>query len=289
MIIPRKKGFFKTSDQTKLYYEVYGESGPVIVLTYGIACLMNHWHFQIDEFAKDHQVLIYDLRGHHQSGMGTEENISIDLLAQDAVELLNYTFPKDTKAHFWGHSFGAPVSFRCASLFPNQVASVVLINGFYKNPFSEFLSVEVCVQLVEGLKTFTENAPSLSQWLWANSTNNLLFHYLAGVTGGFNLERTAYKDIEIYSKGLSSIPLENFLKNFKALIQFDGSPFFEEILCPTLIIHGARDGITPLEQNKILAECLPNAKLIEFTEGSHCTQLDLPIEINNALREFLIF
>ncbi len=287
MTIPKKTGFFSTSDETSLYYELYGESGPVIVLSYGIACLMNHWHFQVDDFAKDHQVLMYDLRGHHKSEMGTTEDITIDLLAQDAVELLTHLFPENPKAHFWGHSFGAPISFRCASLFPDNVESIVLINGFYKNPFSDILSVEAGLKLIENLKTFAENAPSLSQWLWANSTDNLIFHYLAGVTGGFNLERTAYKDIEIYSKGLGAIALPNFFSNFKALIQFDGSSFFEETLCPALIVHGERDGIVPLDQNKILAECLPDATFVEFAEGSHCTQLDLPIELNQSIREFL--
>ncbi len=287
MTIPKKTGFFSTSDETNLYYELYGESGPVIVLSYGIACLMNHWHFQVDDFAKDHQVLMYDLRGHHKSEMGTTEDITIDLLAQDAVELLTHLFPENPKAHFWGHSFGAPISFRCASLFPDNVESIVLINGFYKNPFSDILSVEAGLKLIENLKTFAENAPSLSQWLWANSTDNLIFHYLAGVTGGFNLERTAYKDIEIYSKGLGAIALPNFFGNFKALIQFDGSSFFEKTLCPALIVHGERDGIVPLDQNKILAECLPDATFVEFAEGSHCTQLDLPIELNQRIREFL--
>ncbi|MGH1468502.1 MAG: alpha/beta fold hydrolase [Bdellovibrionales bacterium] len=286
MTIPKQTGLFKASDETKIYYELYGESGPVIILSYGIACLMNHWHLQVEEFAKDHQVLMYDLRGHHKSEMGPAD-ITIELLAKDTVELLRFLFPKDPKAHFWGHSFGAPIAFRCASLFPENVESIVLINGFYKNPFSHILSVEAGLKIIDNLTVFAENAPDLSKWLWANSTDNLIFHYLAGVTGGFNLERTAYKDIEIYSKGLAALSLPNFFNNFKALLQFDGSGFFEDTLCPALIVHGERDGIVPLDQNKILAECLPNATFLEFAEGSHCTQLDLPIELNQAIRTFL--
>ncbi len=287
MSIPRKTGFLKMSDETKIYYELYGDSGPIIVLTYGIACLMNHWHFQIDDFAKDHHVLTYDLRGHHKSEMGPNENITTDLLAQDAIELLKMLFPKNPQAHFWGHSLGAPISFRCASLFPDSVKSIVLINGFYKNPFSELLPTKVCTKLIDNLSTFAQTAPSLSKYLWAKSINNPIFHYVAGISGGFNLERTDYKDIEIYSKGLSTIPLLNFFKHFKALIDFDGSSYFEQITCPALIVHGTRDGLIPLEQNKILAECLFKSTFLEFKEGSHCTQLDLPIELNLKIRDFL--
>ncbi len=287
MSIPRKKGFFNTSDQTSIYYEVHGDSGPVLVLTYGIACLMNHWHFQVEEFAKDHQVLLYDIRGHQQSEMGSNNDITIDLLAQDAVELFSHLFPNLSSAHFFGHSFGAPIALRAASLFPKKVASIVMVNGFYKNPFSDVISVDSALALIDGLRVFSENAPSLSKWIWSRSTDNFLFHYIAGATGGFNLERAAYKDVEIYSRGLASLPLVNFCKNFGALIKFNGASYFEETICPTLIIHGARDGIVPLEQNQILAENLPNAAFLEFPEGSHCTQLDLPVELNRAVRLFL--
>lgn len=287
MTVPKQSGFFKTTDQTKIYYELYGESGPVVVLTYGIACLMNHWHYQVEEFAKDHQVLMYDIRGHHKSDMGSTDVMTIDLLAQDCIELLDFVFDKTTSASFWGHSFGAPISLRCASLYPDRVSSLVMINGFYKNPFIEMLPTETCLQVIDGLATFAEEAPSFSQWLWSKGTDNLLFHYLAGVTGGFNLERVSYKDIEIYSKGLASIELPYFCRNFRALLEYDGAKYFEQTVCPTLVVHGERDGIVPLDQNNILSECLPNAQFVEFAEGSHCTQLDLPVELNKAVRSFL--
>lgn len=282
---PRTSDFFLTSDGTKIYYECYGESGPIVVLTYGIACLMNHWHLQIAEFSKDHRVLIYDLRGHHKSEMGTSP-ITIELLAQDAVELVDAVFSKKEKAHFWGHSFGGPIALRAASLFPDRVESIVLVNGFYKNPFSDFLTNEDCLKILEGLVVFIKQAPKLSQWIWSSATHNPLFHYIAGVTGGFNLERASYKDIEIYSKGLASIPLENFFKNFQALIEFDGTEHLSKTLAPALIVHGSRDGLIPQHLNASLAEQLPNAELCEFSEGSHCTQLDLPQALNNKIRDF---
>jgi len=284
---PKQTGFFTTQDKTSLYYECYGDSGPVIVMTYGIACLMNHWRHQVEDFSKDHRVVIYDMRGHHKSSLGSVP-ITIDLLAEDAVALLSFLHSNDEKAHFWGHSFGAPISLRCASLFPERVLSSVLVNGFFKNPFGDFLSDEKCLEVVEGLHTFVNHAPKLSQWLWNTVTGNVLFHYLAGVTGGFNLERIAYKDIEIYSKGLGCIPLHNFLENFKALVSYDGTDFIDATTAPVLIIQGERDGIVPGHHNSHLAEHLPNGKLVSFPEGSHCTQLDLPLDVNRTIREFML-
>jgi len=284
---PRAANYFTTSDKTRLYYECYGESGPIIVMTYGIACLMNHWRHQVKEFSKDHRVLIYDLRGHHKSDLG-DEPITIDLLAKDTIELVDAVYSKNEKAHFWGHSFGAPISLRCASLFPERVISSVLINGFFKNPFSDFLTDDQCYQIVEGLHTFVDHAPKLSQWMWNSITGNVIFHYLAGVTGGFNLERVAYKDIEIYSKGLGCIPLHNFLENFKALVTYDGTDHLPATLAPVFVVQGERDGIVPGHLNHYLAKHLPNGTLKTFAEGSHCTQLDLPVQLNQSIREFML-
>jgi pimeloyl-ACP methyl ester carboxylesterase len=246
---------------------------------------MNHWHFQIAEFAKDHRVLIYDIRGHHKSELGTSP-ISIDLLAQDTIELLDSVFSKNEKAHFWGHSFGAPIALRVASMFPERVKSIVMVNGFYKNPFGDVLTNEMCLQILEGLAIFAKQAPKLSQWIWSSTTHNPLFHYIAGLTGGFNLERISYKDVEIYSKGLASMPLDHFFKNFEALIEFDATEYLEQTLAPVLIIHGSRDGLIPKHLNESLAKQLPNAEFSEFSEGSHCTQLDLPIDVNKRIRDF---
>jgi pimeloyl-ACP methyl ester carboxylesterase len=283
---PKITGYLTTTDQTKLYYECYGDSGPIIIMTYGIACLMNHWRYQVEDFSKDHRVMIYDMRGHHKSELG-DLPITIDLLVNDTVELLDHVYSKSERAHFWGHSFGAPISLRCASLFPDRVHSSVLINGFFKNPFGDFLTDDQCFKVVEGLHTFVEHAPNLSQWMWNSVTGSVVFHYLAGVTGGFNLERVSYKDIEIYSKGLGCIPLHNFLENFKALVTFDGTEHIKTTLAPVLVIQGERDGIVPGHLNEYLAENLPNGQMKTFPEGSHCTQLDLPGEVNSSIREFM--
>jgi pimeloyl-ACP methyl ester carboxylesterase len=283
----RRQGFFTTEDKADIYYEVHGDKGPVLVLTYGIACVMNHWRHQVYDFAKDHQILMYDIRGHHQSTMGQKECLRVDDLSLDLAGLFEHVFPEETKASFWGHSFGAPISFRLASLKPELVSSLIFINGFYKNPFEEIMTADQCSKVIEALVAFNTGAPSFSKFLWSKATNSLLFHYIAGMTGGFNLERVSYKDIEIYSKGLASIDLENFFRLFDALIQFKGATHFQQTLCPSLIVHGNRDGLIPLDQSKVLSECLPNAELLEFEEGSHCTQLDLPVELNLQIRDFI--
>lgn len=281
---PRTTSYFTTTDGAQIYYEVYGESGPVVVLTYGIACLINHWHRQVEELSKDYQVMVYDIRGHHKSSRGTDE-ITMELLANDLLNLASFAFPKEESFHFCGHSFGAPIVLCASALKTEKVKTSTLINGFYKNPFEEYTSTEMAVKIFEGLEVFAKSAPCLTSWLWKNTVKSLAFHYLACLLGGFNIERIDHKDIEIYSQGLAILNLDYFFEHFKALLRFDGSIYLDGLDTKTLIIHGDRDGIIPLIQNKILADKLKNSKLVLLREGSHCTQLDLYFEVNNLLKE----
>ncbi len=65
-LIPLITGYVESFDKTKIYYESRGTGEPIVFI-YGIACLINHWHFQIEYFAKKYQVICFDLRGHHKS------------------------------------------------------------------------------------------------------------------------------------------------------------------------------------------------------------------------------
>lgn len=281
---PRKMDSFQVSDGAKIYYELYGESdSPLIVMTYGLACLINHWHFQIDEFSKTHQILVYDIRGHHKSTRGKDE-ISVELLATDIKELMDHI--QLEIGSFWGHSYGGPISLRMGSLYPDMVSSIVMVNGFYQNPFLDIVDTPDLIGIFDQLEEFQSNAPEFTQWVWKNLIDSPIFGYLAGVSGGFNLERSLYRDIEVYSKGVSLIQLPIFFEHIKAMLRFDGSKYFEETFAPTLVIHGDRDGIIPKSQNQEMSQKLNNSRFISFEEGSHCSQLDVPRELNSEIRSF---
>jgi pimeloyl-ACP methyl ester carboxylesterase len=59
---PVKSGKIKVDD-VNLYYELYGQGDP-LVLVAGTGISLAPWRvFQVPEFAKHYQVLIYDHRG----------------------------------------------------------------------------------------------------------------------------------------------------------------------------------------------------------------------------------
>ena len=53
-------------DGVGIYYEVHGD-GPPLLLTHGYSSTSAMWHGQVDALATDHQLILWDMRGHGQS------------------------------------------------------------------------------------------------------------------------------------------------------------------------------------------------------------------------------
>lgn len=284
-LIPKTSGTFKSFDDTEIYYEVRGEGEP-LVLIYGIACLMNHWHFQIEYFSRTHKVITFDIRGHHKSSAATlDQNNSLEAVAKD----MPYLFKElgIEKASFVGHSFGVPVLLKVYDLFPELVTSMCFINGFAKNPIKGMFGLDVIEPFFYLIKEQYRKNPGLLNKIWKISVNNPLTAISMGFVGGFNLNVTQYKDIEIYVRGVAHMPLSVFISFFEDMMRFKGDGIAKKITAPTLIISGDKDMVTPQHfQHELHAE-IKHSELTIVPYGSHCTQLDFPEFVNLRLEKFL--
>ena len=64
-----QNGYFRTSDDTSLYYEVEGEGQP-IMLVHGWSCSTKFYSRNVAGLKKDFKVVTLDLRGHGKSSKG---------------------------------------------------------------------------------------------------------------------------------------------------------------------------------------------------------------------------
>ncbi len=273
-------------DGSPLYYEVRGGGPRTLVFTYGIACLMNHWHYQAETFAKEYTVITYDLRGHNKSGPVRDLRLlTVTTLAHDLIFLLEHAEAKNITG--LGHSFGVPVLLEAHRLRPDLFSSFVFVNGFQKNPIKGMFGLDVIEPFFYFVKAQFEKNPMLWNSLWRTLVDNPITMQLAALAGGFNIKLTEFKDIEIYVKGVSQLDLEVFIPLFESLMQFDGSEILPTIQQPTLIVAGEKDNITPKSFQLEFKESIPHAEYLEVPYGSHCTQLDFPEFLNLKIQEFL--
>ncbi len=283
--IPFQSGRFQSFDGTSIYYEVRGEGEPIVFI-YGLACLINHWHFQIDHFAQTHQVIAFDIRGHHKSDIPEDRShLSLDAIAQDIPYLLREVGVK--KAHFVGHSFGAQSMLKAYERSPELFLSLIFVNGFAKNPIKGMFGLDVVEPFFQLMKSSFEKSPETIDLVWKKIVENPVAMLGAGMAGGFNLKLTHFKDIEIYARGLSQTSLGVFIPYFEDMMNFAGEKVAAKVQKPTLIISGDKDMVTPLRFQQELHQLIKGSEFVRVPYGSHCTQLDFPDYVNLKIEKFL--
>lgn len=285
MFIEKKVGSYTSFDGTPIYYEIRGQGEPLVFI-YGIACLMNHWHYQVEHFSKTHQVILFDIRGHHKSTpVGDFNNLTLDALAKDLNGLLMHLEIKN--AHIVGHSFGVPYAIKMWELFPETVRSVTFINGFCRNPLKKLFGLDFVEPLFNFLRTQHAKSPDLWNTLWRGMIDNPVAFQLAALAGGFNIRLTQFKDIEMYGRGVSRLELPIFFQLFEQLLQFEGKDILSTMKCPALILAGDKDLLTPPEYQQEMHQLIKGSELMKVPYGSHCSQLDFPEFINLKMDQFL--
>ena len=67
----------------------------------------------------------------------------------------------------------------------------------------------------------------------------------------------------------------------------DNRPFLPSIRCPTLVIVGRQDALTPPDLAREIADGIPGAKLTVIPDCGHMSTLERPEAVNRALRTWL--
>jgi pimeloyl-ACP methyl ester carboxylesterase len=69
--------------------------------------------------------------------------------------------------------------------------------------------------------------------------------------------------------------------------RIDSRPTLKDIRCPTLVLVGDRDQLTPPERAAEIAAGIPGARLVVVPECGHLSTLERPAAVNAALRGWL--
>lgn len=67
----------------------------------------------------------------------------------------------------------------------------------------------------------------------------------------------------------------------------DGREDLTKVECPTLILCGRQDTLTPLELHEEMAELTLNSELVVVEDSGHLPTLERPEAVNEAMRNWL--
>ena len=83
--------------------------------------------------------------------------------------------------------------------------------------------------------------------------------------------------------------IDAFIRQQNAIIaRPDYRSMLPSIKCPTLVLCGRQDRLTPLENSEQMVAAIPGAKLVVVEECGHMSTLERPTEVNRAVRAWLL-
>jgi pimeloyl-ACP methyl ester carboxylesterase len=104
-----------------IYYEVYGEGPPLLLLHGGLAN-GTYFAYQIPVLAQTHQVIVMDSRGHGRSSFD-ETQITYEVMANDVLALMDHL--NIESADLVGWSDGGIIGLEIALTHPERLNKVV--------------------------------------------------------------------------------------------------------------------------------------------------------------------
>ena len=125
-------------DGVSIHYEVHG-SGPPLLLTHGYSSTSGMWHGQIAALSKHHKLVLWDMRGHGQSGYPEDTSAYSEALTVGDMAALLDAVGAD-KAIVGGLSLGGYMSLAFYRAHPDRVRALLIIDtgpGFKKDEARE--------------------------------------------------------------------------------------------------------------------------------------------------------
>ena len=120
-------GHYAQADDAKIYYEVYGEGDPIVILHGGgVGCTYEMGQF-IDSLSKTNKVIAISTRGHGRSEIGTKP-VSVEQRANDVYSVIQDCVP-GRKVKAIGFSDGGYSAYFLAYMHPDVVDRIVTIGA----------------------------------------------------------------------------------------------------------------------------------------------------------------
>ncbi len=243
-------------DGVGIYYEVHGD-GPPLLLTHGYSSTSAMWHGQIEALARDHQLILWDMRGHgHSDYPDDPKAYSEALTVGDMAAILDIVGAK--RAIIGGLSLGGYMSLAFYRAHPERTRALLIIDtgpGFKKDDARE-----------------TWNARALA------TADKLDQEGLAMLKSATRERATASHR---NAKGLALAARGMLTQRDAAVMEL-----LPNIKVPSLIVVGADD--TPfLAASDYMAAKIPGAQKVVIPAAGHAVNIDQPQAFVDAVVPFL--
>ena len=276
---------FVVVDGVRLRYVEAG-AGPLVLLLHGFPEFWWSWRRQIPALVEaGFRVVAVDQRGYGLSDRPPSwRDYRIERLAADVDALIAAL--GEERAHVVGHDWGAAVAWTVASLHPERVQRLAILNVPHPERMERALRTSL-KQLRRSWYMFFFQIPGLPERLIrARGRRALEAVYGEARPGAFTPD-----DLDRYERALLGPGgLKGPIDWYRAALRRNPAALarqYRPIGAPTLVIWGQQDRHLGAEWATPTPALVPDVRMAWLPDASHWVQHDEPEAVNRLLVEFL--
>src|SRR5687767_9269527 len=213
---------------------------PALLLLNPLGVSLDIWDEQLAALSERYELIRFDARGHGKSTIGERQEATIDMLANDALAVLEAC--GIARAHLCGISLGGMIAMHIAAHAPDWVLKVVLSNTTPHMPPPENWEQRIQTARTQGLEPLIEG--TLARWF----------------TPEFHQEHPE-KVAKVRTLLRETAPA-GYAACCAAIRDMDQRESIRNITSKTLVIGGMKDAGTTPAMAQLIASSVPEAKLV---------------------------
>lgn len=255
------------SGDAEIFYEVLG-TGPPVVLLHPFPANHDLWKPAAQAVVSQYRVILPDLRGHGESGIG-EGPATMEKHAADIARVLDRE--EVGRAPFVGVSIGGYVLLEFWRKYRGRVEALVLCNTKAQadTPEGRAGRLQAAADVIErGTEPFFESMLTKLIGKTTRSTRPDL------VEGALQLMRKmSAEDVAMVQRGMAE--------------RQDSVETLKTINVPTLIVTGDEDILTGVADAELMRQNIPGSQIRVIAKAGHYSPWEQPEEVGKLVRQFL--
>ncbi len=256
-----------TSGDAEVFYEVLG-SGPPVVLLHPFPANHELWGPAAQALVSRYQVILPDLRGHGDSGVG-KGPATMAKHAEDVARVLDHE--EIGRTPLVGVSIGGYVLFEFWRKHRGRVTALMLCNTK-----AQADTAEACAQRLQAAAHVMEYGTepffkSMVPKLLGETTRRTRPDLVEGALR--MMRKMSPEDVALVQRGMAERP--------------DSMETLKTVNVPTLIVTGDEDVATGMAEAELMRQNIAGSQMKVVAKAGHYSPWEQPEKVGNIVRQFV--